>query len=267
MLETAPRIVRFRGLLLILTARELKARYRGSLLGFFWSLANPLLLLGVYSFVFAVAFVPQRNAAVEPYALFLLTGLFPWIWASGSLLEGVVSLQANSGLIRKAVFPAELLPVVAVLANGAHFLLALPILGGALAVGRGLGYPVGGFSAGLFPVVVLLELPLLCGLALAVAALNAHFRDVRDILGNLLTLLFFLTPILYPLEALPHGWIRRAIAANPFTPFTLAYQHLLFLGEVPGPLLWLQMAAYSAAAWALGSILFERLRDTLVEAV
>jgi ABC-type polysaccharide/polyol phosphate export permease len=267
MLATARRIVRFRGLLLTLTARELKARYRGSVLGFFWSLVNPLLLLGVYSFVFAVAFVPQRGASAQPYALFLVTGLFPWIWASGSLLEGVVSLHANAGLIKKAVFPAELLPLVSVLANGVHFLLALPILAGALVLGRALGHPVGGWSALGLPAVVLLELFLLAGLALALAALHAHFRDVRDILANLLTLLFFLTPILYPLDALPAGWVRRALAANPFTPFTLAYQQLLFSGELPAAGLWLQMAVLAALAWALGSFLFERLRETLVEAV
>ena len=267
MLSTARRIVRYRALLATLTARELSARYRGSVLGFLWSLANPLLLLGVYSFVFAFAFVPQRSAGADPYALFLVTGLFPWIWASGSLLEGVVSLQANAGLIRKAVFPAELLPIVSVLANGAHFLLALPILAAALVVGWLSGYPVGGWTALLLPAVVLLELPLLAGLALALAAFHAHFRDVRDMLANALTLLFFLTPILYPLEVLPETWMRRAIAANPFTPFTLAYQKLLFAGELPGLSLWLHMAVLAAAAWALGSWVFERLRETLVEAV
>ena len=129
MSQVAKRLFVFRGLLWTLVVRELKARYRGSFLGYFWSLVNPLLLLAVYTFVFNYIFRPRMEGA-DPYALFLMTGLFPWVWASTSLLEGTVSLTANAGLIRKAVFPAEVLPVVNVLANLVHFLFALPILAG-----------------------------------------------------------------------------------------------------------------------------------------
>lgn len=267
MLSTASRIFRFRNLLWTLTIRELKARYRGSALGFFWSLINPLLLLAVYSFVFGVVFKPAARGGSDPYALFLVTGLFPWIWASSSLNEAVVALQTHAGLIKKAVFPAELLPLISVLANGLHFLLALPILAGALLVGRSLGYPVGGWSALLLPWVVVLQIPMLSGMALGLAALNAHFKDVKDILGNVLTLTFFLTPILYSLAVVPFAPLAKAISWNPFTPFTLAYQQLLFSGQIPGLFLWLQMLVVSAVAWLAGSLLFERLRETLVEAV
>ncbi len=267
MLGATRRILRFRGLLAALTGRELTARYRGSVLGFFWSLINPLLLLAVYSFVFGVAFRRPAGSGTEPYALFLVTGLFPWIWTSAALNEGAMSLVANAGLIRKAVFPAELLPVVTVLANGAHFLFATPILAAALVAGRFLGYPVGGWAALLLPLVILLHLPLLAGLALAVAALNVHFKDVKDILANVLTLAFFLTPILYPLDAIPFRLVRGLVRLNPFTPFTLAYQQVLFAGTVPEALLWLQMAGLALVAWWLGASLFGRLRETLVEAV
>jgi ABC-type polysaccharide/polyol phosphate export permease len=114
--------------------------------------------------------------------------------------------------------------------------------------------------------VVLVQLPLVAGLALGLAALAAHFKDVRDILSNLLTLLFFSTPIIYPLEAVPE-WVRGAIRANPLTPYTLAYQDVLFRGVVPEASLWLQMAAVSLVGWAAGAWLFGRLRETIVEAV
>jgi ABC-2 type transport system permease protein/lipopolysaccharide transport system permease protein len=267
MLRTAVQLLRFRGLLATLTSRELKARYRGSLLGFFWSLVNPLLLLAVYSFVFGFVFRRPLGETTEPYALFLITGLFPWIWVSTSLLEGAQALIANAGLLRKAVFPVELLPVVPVVANLAHFVLALPILAVALAVGRVLGYPVSGWAALLAPAVVALEAILLAGLALGLAALNVHFKDVRDILANLLTLLFFMAPILYPLEAVPFAPLAWVIRANPFTPFVLGYQQTLFYGEVPGAALWAQMAVAALLAWWAGTALFARLRDTLVEAV
>src|ERR1700680_4566356 len=127
MLRVAGQILRFRGLLATLTARELKARYRGSVLGFLWSLANPLLLLAIYTFVFSVIFKP-RVPGIEPYALFVVSGLFPWIWLASSALEGSMSLVSNSGLIRRAVFPAELLPVGCGPATRVHLLLARPLL-------------------------------------------------------------------------------------------------------------------------------------------
>ncbi|MGD2114376.1 MAG: ABC transporter permease [Acidobacteriota bacterium] len=269
MLESAVRIVRFRSLLATLTARELKARYRGSVLGFLWSLINPLLLLGVYSVVFGFILTPGRGAGIrtDPYAVFLVTGLFPWIWLSTSLLEGAGSLIANAGLIRKAAFPAELLPLVSVAANLVHFLLALPIVAAALVVGRLTGHPVAGWGTLALPGIVLLQLPLIAGLALGLAALTAHFKDVRDILTNLLTLLFFATPIIYPLDIIPAEWLRLGIRANPLAPYTLAYQESLFFGRAPGPELWLQMAVVSALAWVAGTWLFGRLRETVVEAV
>jgi lipopolysaccharide transport system permease protein len=260
-------LFRFRGLLATLTSRELKARYRGSVLGFLWSLVNPLLLLAVYTFVFSIVFKPDARGGMSPYALFLVSGLFPWIWLSASILEGSMSLIANSGLIRKAVFPAELLPMVSVLSNLVHFLFALPIVIVALAAGRLLGFKVGGASIAALPAILLLQLPMVSGLALGASALTVHFKDVRDLLANLLTLMFFLTPILYSLEAIRHlAPVWWAVRLNPFTPFTLAYQEALFRGELPDPLLWTQMALVSVVAWALGAGLFERLRETLVEA-
>jgi lipopolysaccharide transport system permease protein len=267
MFRVVLQLFRFRGLLATLTSRELKARYRGSVLGFLWSLANPLLLLAVYTFVFSVVFKPDARGGMTPYALFLVSGLFPWIWISASTLEGSMSLLANSGLIRKAVFPAELLPMVSVLSNLVHLLFALPIVIVALVAGRILGYKVGGFSLVALPAILLLHLPMVSGLALGASALTVHFKDVRDLLANLLTLMFFLTPILFSLDSIRHlAPVWWAVRLNPFTPFILAYQSVLFRGELPDSLLWTQMALVSLVAWTLGAGLFERLRETLVEA-
>jgi ABC-type polysaccharide/polyol phosphate export permease len=261
-------MIQFRGLLGTLVARELKARYRGSALGFLWSLLNPLMLLGVYSFVFGYVFVQGRAELVDPYALFLITGLFPWVWVSSSLLEGTVSLSANAGLISKAVFPVELLPMVPVLANLVNFLFALPVIAGALIVGAATGHDVGGWGVLLLPAIVILQLPLISGMALGLAALNVHFKDVRDLLVNVLQLLFFMTPILYPVEWVTFPALATVIRwANPFTPFTLAYQATLFQGTPPDPAIWMHMAAWSAVAWVLGAGLFSRLRSSLVEAL
>ena len=261
------RLLRFGGLVATLTRRELAARYRGSLLGFLWSLVNPLLLLAVYTVVFELVF-RQRFGEVRPYAVFLVTGLFPWTWLSTALLDGTVSLSTNAALLRKAVFPAEVLPIVSTLASLVHFLLALPVVLLAVGVARGLGFAVGGWTILLVPLPVLLQLVFCGGVALALAALAVHFKDVRDLLQNLLTLGFFLTPVLYPLEAVRHvrglSWV---IAANPATPFLRLYQELLFHGRMPDSSLWLQATGLALLAWAAGTWLFMRLSRTLVEAV
>ena len=121
-------LLKYRGLIQSLVARELKARYRGSALGIFWSFGNPLLLLLIYSLVFNY-FITDRDDDLQPYALFLCCGLLPWTWFASSLNESAGSLVAGGNLIKKVLFPAEVLPIVSVLANMVHFLLALPILG------------------------------------------------------------------------------------------------------------------------------------------
>ena len=267
MRRLALNLFRYRSLLATLTSRELKARYRGSVLGYLWSLVNPVLLLLVYSFVFTTIFQP-RDPNASPYALYLAAGIFPWFWLSNSWVEGTGALLANSGLIRKASFPAELLPVVSVLANLVHFSFALPVIGVALAIARLQGIEVGGWGALAVPLIVVLQLPMTAGVTLAFAALNAHFKDVKDILGNLLTLLFFMTPILYTLKTVrPYRLVYPLVAYNPFTPFIRAFQEALFVGAFPSLGLWLGMAVSSLALWTAGAWIFDRLSDTLGEAV
>ena len=121
-------LIRYRGLIQTLVARDLKARYRGSVLGFFWSFINPLLLLSIYSFVFSTVLPRQNDPGMEPYALFMFCGILPWTWFSSSILEASNVLISGGNLIKKVLFPAEVLPFVTVFANMVHFFLGLPIL-------------------------------------------------------------------------------------------------------------------------------------------
>lgn len=267
MSQTARSLYRYRALLATLTRRDLTARYRGSVFGWLWSLVNPLVLLTVYTFVFTLIF-KAKDPSAEPYALFLITGIFPWTWMQSSWLEGTSSLLANAGLIRKATFPSELLPIVPVLSNLVHFGLSLPVIAIAIIAARYMDFPVGGPAVLLLPVLVLFHLPLVAGGTLALAALNAHFKDVKDLISNLLTLLFFMTPILYTLNMIAgEPWVARVVSSNPLTPYLRAYQDVLFYGRVPAGHLWLHMAVVSTVAWLVGTMVYDRLRDTLVEAV
>src|SRR5678815_2128243 len=122
-------LARYRGLIRSLVARELTARYRGSVLGFFWSFVNPLLLLSIYTFVFAYI-MPNNEPRTKPYSVFMFCGLLPWTWFSASLTEAGGSLISGGNLIKKVLFPAEVLPIVSVLSNMVHFFLGLLILAG-----------------------------------------------------------------------------------------------------------------------------------------
>src|SRR5436189_1226357 len=128
MFHNLARLLRHRGLIQSLVARELKARYRGSLLGFVWSFVNPLLLLLIYTFVFTVVMPGAHPRELEPFSLFLFCGILPWTWFSSSLMESANVLIAGGNLIKKVLFPAEILPIVSVLAGLANFCLGLPIL-------------------------------------------------------------------------------------------------------------------------------------------
>src|SRR5256885_9407973 len=194
MFDNLAQLLRYRGLIQSLVARELKARYRGSVLGFLWSFINPLLLLSIYSFVFTTI-MQNNDPRIRPFAVFMFCGLLPWTWFSASLSEGTSSLIAGGNLIKKVLFPAEVLPIVSVLANMVHFVLGLAILAAFM-----IGFHHYPNPAALpwFPVVVVVQLIFTLGLALALSALTAHFRDTRDLLANLLTLWFFATPIIYP---------------------------------------------------------------------
>ena len=114
MWQNLARLFRYRGLIQSLVSRELKARYRGSVLGFFWSFINPLMLLGIYTFVFATI-QPNGDKDTQPYAVFMFCGILPWTWFAASMLEASNSLISGGNLIKKVLFPAEVLPIVAVL--------------------------------------------------------------------------------------------------------------------------------------------------------
>src|SRR5215211_9441933 len=169
MLRNLARLGRYRGLIQSLVARELKARYRGSVLGFFWSFINPLLLLLVYSFVFSYVMPAAHDKRIEPYALFMFCGILPWTWFASSLTESSGVLIAGGNLIKKVLFPAEILPIVTVTANMIHFFLALPILVVFLIVYRA---PLTVGELLCFPIVVSVQFAFTLACALILAALT-----------------------------------------------------------------------------------------------
>ncbi|HET7219751.1 MAG TPA: ABC transporter permease [Vicinamibacterales bacterium] len=271
MLHNLAQLTRYRGLIQSLVARELKARYRGSVLGFFWSFINPLLLLLVYSFVFSFVMKDAHDARIEPYALFMFCGILPWTWFASSLSESAGVLISGGNLIKKVLFPAEILPIVTVMANMVHFFFGLVILAGFLVWYQ---RPLDLAGLAIFPLAVAIQFVLTLGFALLLAALTVHFRDIKDILSNLLTFWFFSTPIIYPYFLFENPltgeepWQATLFRLNPFTHLAISYQEILFFQGPVGHLRWLLLlGALSVLFFLFGYFVFDRLRDTFAEEV
>jgi len=259
------RALRQRPLVFALTRRELTARYRGGVLGFLWSLVNPLLLLGVYATVFRFVFTPRSD--VRPYAVFLFGGVLAWGFVSAALLDAAETFRANAPLLRKTTVAPEVFPAVAVSARLTHFALGLPVLLLAIGVAAGSGsFGSARPNAALvqLPIVVALLALTVFGLALAISALSVRFGDVRDLVANVLTLAFFLTPVLYPAASVPER-LRPFLWANPFATFFAAIHDSAFFFRPVSAAHWGAMAAIALASLAFGGFVFDRLRDAISE--
>ncbi|HQH25988.1 MAG TPA: ABC transporter permease [Oligoflexia bacterium] len=252
-------IWRYRALIWALVGRHLNARYRGSFLGFIWSFLNPLCLIAVYSLVFQYYI---RFQDVEHYTLFLFAGLLPWIWFSSGLIEATGSISASGSLITKAMFPPHILPLVSVLTNLINFLFAVPLLVGFMFI-VGVLPGVGFF---MLPVVILIELLFLLGLSLALSALNVRYRDIQHILGNLMTLWFFLCPIIYPAGNVPERF-RLSLTLNPVAVFTQMYHNIFIEGTLPGLRPLLITFGVSCITLCVGNWIFNRYREEFAELV
>lgn len=240
-----------------LATRHLAMRYRGSVLGFFWSFLNPLCLMLVYALVFKFYI---RFNDVNNYTVFLFCGLLPWIWTQSSLIEGANSITSSGHLITKSMFPAHILPAVAVLTGLFHYVLSLPLL---LAF---MWFYGTAFSTTLFlvPIVIIFQTLMLYGLAMFLASLNVQFRDVQYVTTNILSFLFFLCPILYPRTVVPERF-QFTMDVNPFSILIDLYHKLILDGVFPELLSFVLLVMWALIFLLMGVIAYEGHRDTFAE--
>lgn len=197
----------YRYLLRNLVVRDLKARYKNSVLGILWSILNPMFLMLVFTIIFSVL----ANNQIRQYPIFVLVGLIPWNFFSGALTSGTISVTGNSALVKKVYFPRELLPTSALLSNLVNFLFAFLVLVVFLFV-----FDVGLTRHALWiPFLLLTQLIFTLGLCLLLGSLTVFYRDVLMILEVVVLAWFFLTPVFYSLEMFGSSVTLLGITFNP----------------------------------------------------
>ncbi len=255
-LANARALYRFRELVLLLVQRDLKVRYKRSVLGMAWTLLNPLLQMAVYSLVFSVI----MKIGTPAYPLFLLAGLLPWSLVSVSTTSSALSLIMNQGLIRKVAVPQAVYPLAIVGSKLFDTLMSvLPLALIAALFGR----PPGP-SWVLLPVAVVLAAAFTAGLSLFFSSVTVFFRDVRHLVDILFQIWFYVTPVLYPasfLDVLPRPWMKSVLLLNPARPIVGLFQKIVYEQSFPTAAEAGVAVAVAAAVFLGGFLTFTAAED------
>lgn len=268
-----------RELLINLTMREIKGKYKRTVFGQLWSLANPLALMLIYTFVFAIIFriqpEPGDPSGLNVFALWLLCGLLPWMFLANVINQGLGSLVENAGLIQKVAFSRIVLPLSQVASAGYNWLFEMAVLLIALTV-------VGAFVLPWIPLVIVIMLLLAifgAGLALMLSVANVYFRDTQYFLSIILQLWMYLTPIIYPASLVEDasrdvgGLLGTPITIvdifhlNPMEHFVNVFRQLMYDNRWPDASEWLICTAWALASLAIGLFVFRRNEKKLAEAL
>jgi ABC-type polysaccharide/polyol phosphate export permease len=262
-------LYRYRELIRNLVVSDLKGRYKNSVLGFVWSLLNPLGMMLVFTIVFGVL---APNQQIEKYPLFLLCGLLPWNYFSDGLMSSINSVVANANLIKKVYFPREVLPIASVLAQLVNFLLAFLLLFAALLIFRAR------FSPWLWtlPLVIVVQTCFTLGMAFLLSTLNVFYRDTMMVMNVVMLAWFFLTPIFYAITILPGAFglfglefnpQRLAYILNPLASLINIYRDLLYWGYRTDLDFWVRTTLTSLIVLSVGYWVFVRYSDRFGEEV
>lgn len=252
---------KYRSLLRMLVVRDLKARYKNSVLGIAWSFLQPLGMMVVLSFAFTQ--MNRSGGTDKPNVhVLILAGYLAWTFFSAAVVGGAGSVVGNGGLVKKVYFPRIILPISTVLANLVNYLIALPVFA-VVALLSGASLPV---TLLLLPVAVALQTIMSMGLAMMLSTLNVFYRDTQFIVDLAMLALFFITPIWYDASAIEVTgfalWVRRL---NPMASLVNIYQELMFHGRVTALDFWLRTAVTAVGIFVLGYLVFRRYESRMGE--
>ncbi len=241
---------RFIDLVVVLTQKELKVKYKSSLLGYLWSVAHPL----AFAFVFFIAFKVVMKIQMENYALFLICGLFPWQWFANSVNVAPSMFLFSASLIKKVNFPRNIIPFTAVLQDMIHFVLSIPVI----IVFMFIYHTPLSFSwlYGI-PLLLIIQFALAYGVSLVVASLNLFFRDLERLISIATTLLFYFTPIIYAENMVPDKY-KILLKLNPLSPLMISWRDLFLHGTLDISSLAIS-ALYGCIAVVIGHAVYKKL--------
>ena len=244
------RIQHYIDLVIILTQKEMKVRYKNSFLGYLWSILHPL----AFALVFFMVFKVVMRIGMENYSLFLIAGLFPWQWFSSSVNAATGVFLGNASIIKKMNFPKNVILLAVVLQDMLHFVLAMPVIVFFMVL-----YGKVPSLCWLYGIPVLLGIQLLMtyGVSLVVASANVFFRDIERLTTIFTMLLFYCTPIIYPETMVPERY-RGLLNLNPMTPLMISWRNLFVEGTTNLDFL-LTALLYGAVVYATGYWVYRRL--------
>lgn len=245
-------------LILVLTKKEMKVKYKSSFLGYFWAIGHPL----AFALVFFIAFKVIMKIQVEDYALFLITGLFPWQWFSNSVNIAPMLFIANASIIKKVNFPRHVLLLAAVLLDMIHFILSIPVI----ILFMFIYHKSPGF-AWLYGILILLciQFVMTYGISLMISSINLFFRDLERLTNIFTMLLFYFTPIIYSETMIPEKY-KYLINLNPLTPLMISWR-TLFLNGTLEPISLMISLGYSVVVFILGCFVYRKLSYKFAEAL
>lgn len=258
------RLYENRRVLRIMVQRDLRVRYSQSLLGYLWTIIDPLSMALVYFVVFALIF-QSRTVGHSPYFLFLLTGMLPWQWFNAAVVEGARALQAEAKLVRSTRLPRELWVVRVIIAKGIEFLLSLPVLLGFTVVFVVLGQAHLNWRLVAIPFAIAWQFVLLLGFGLLLAPVQVLVNDTQQVLRIILRVLFYATPIIYVISNAPE-WLKILLWFNPMSGILELYR----AGFFPGSVHWepiIASLAVTVAVFIAGRIMFRRLEPSVLKEI
>jgi lipopolysaccharide transport system permease protein len=223
----------YRDLVTVLVQKELKVRYGNKLLGYFWSIANPLASAFIYYFVFSLILKVQ----IENYALVVICGLFPWQWIGNSVGAAPNMFLSNSSIIKKVSFPTALIPLCTALNHLIHFIMSMPVIILFILLFK---QPLHWSWLYGVPLLLVIQLALTYGISLILASINLFFRDLERLTGIIMNFVFYFTPIIYTRREIPEQF-APFLGLNPFFYLITSWRELLLEGKVNLDHIWVSV--------------------------
>lgn len=251
-------LYQYRELLKTNVQKEIRGKYKGSFLGVLWSFLNPLLMVLVYALVFP--YIMRTN--VDNYLVYLITGVIPWNFFTTCITTGCNCVWINGGIIKKVYFPREILPISVVTAGLINFLISCVIILLFVLFG-GIGFSI---QLLWLPLIAIIQSALSLGLLFILSAINVYVRDIEYLVGFLLNLLFYATPILYTADMFPES-IRWVLYLNPMTTIIESYRNVFYYQQSPALTSLMIVFALSFMILIIGYLIFKKLERGFAEEV